>query len=304
MKILVVGGNGSLGGHAASYLAQQGHDVAIASRNKPLDGTPMARLPFLAGDYVSGDFTPERMAGFDAIVFAAQNDMRHLPPSEDLNAHLMRANVEGIPNFVRAAREAGVRRVVHMGSFYTQAKPELEATDFYIRTRRLTCEAVRAETAPGFDVLAINPPFMIGAVPGLASPLINAIIEWAKGQLDIPLFAPAGGTNFMSYRSLSQAIEGALLRGEAGKAYLVGDENLSIADFSNLFFKAAGSEDGVEVSDAPHAIFSDLVLPQGAQNWICYEADADEVALLGYDRKDVARSVSEAVAQYEAERMA
>ncbi|WP_219894999.1 NAD-dependent epimerase/dehydratase family protein [Aquisediminimonas profunda] len=300
MKILVVGGNGSLGGHSATHLAQKGYDVSVASRRRPQDGTPMAGLPFLQGDYVNGDFSPARLEGFDSIVFAAQNDMRHLPPSEDLNRHLLKANVEGIPKFVRSARQAGVRRVVHLGSFYTQAKPELEKTDFYIHTRRLTCEGVRAETGPGFDVVAVNPPFMIGAVPGLDSPLINAIVEWAEGNTDVPLFAPLGGTNFMSYRSLSQAIEGALLRGEPGKAYLVGDENLSIADLSNLFFKAAGNPKVVEARAEQHPIFSELVLPQGPNNWIRYEPDPAETALLGYMRNDVSNGVADALAQYEA----
>lgn len=298
MKILVVGGTGALGGHAACYLAGKGHDVTIAARKPPPAATPMARLPFLKGDYVAGDFTPERLKGFDAIVFAAGNDPRHIPPSADAQAHLDRANAEAVPAFMRAAREAGVKRVVQLGSFYPQAAPGLEAGNFYIRSRRLACEGARAEARPGFDVISVNAPFMVGAVSGLPSMIFEPYVAWAEGKLDIPAYGPAGGTNFMSFRSLSQAIEGALLRGESGKAYLVGDENLSFADYFGLFFKAAGNQAPLEARDEAHPLLPDIAIPQGRGNWISYEPDAAETALLGYGRGDVANAVADVVAQY------
>ena len=33
MKVLVIGGTGALGGHAALHLARQGHDVTITGRS-------------------------------------------------------------------------------------------------------------------------------------------------------------------------------------------------------------------------------------------------------------------------------
>jgi nucleoside-diphosphate-sugar epimerase len=298
MKILVVGGTGALGGHAAAYLAEKGHDVSIAARNAPVEGTPMAKMPFLQGDYVKGDFTPDRLKGFDAIIFAAGNDPRHIPPSSDAEEHLLHANAEAVPAFMRAARDAGVKRVIQLGSFYPQAAPDLEKNNFYIRSRRLADEGSRAESRPGFDVISVNAPFMVGTVPGLPSQIFEPYVAWAEGKLPIPAFGPAGGTNFMSFRSLSQALEGALLRGEPGKAYLVGDENLSFADYFGLFFKAAGKDEKLESRDEAHPLLPDIAIPQGRGNWINYEPDPAETALLGYTRKDVANAVAEVVAQY------
>ena len=298
MKILVVGGTGGLGGHAAIHLAKSGHDVSVAARNPAPAGTAMAEMPFLKGDYVAGDFAPDRLRGFDAIVFAAGNDPRHIPPATDAQEHLHRANAEAVPAFMRAAREAGVQRVVQLGSFYPQAAPELEKDNFYIRSRRMACEGARAETRPGFAVISVNAPFMVGSVPGLPSMIFEPYVAWAQGKLPIPAFAPAGGTNFMSYRSLSEALEGALLRGEPGKAYLVGDENLSFAEYFGLFFKAAGNPATLESRDEAHPLLPDVAIPQGRGNWIRYEPDAAETALLGYARGDVANAVAEVVAQY------
>ncbi|KSZ56080.1 nucleoside-diphosphate sugar epimerase [Rhodococcus pyridinivorans KG-16] len=298
MRILVVGGTGALGAHAACYLDAKGHEITIASRNPPLEKTRMASFPFLHGDYVKGDFTSDRLRGFDAVVFAAGNDMRHISFSKNAEQLLLRANAEGIPSFARAARKAGVKRMVQIGSAYPQSTPDLVQDSVYLRSRLLACEGARAEGRAGFDVISVNPSFMVGGLPGMPSYMLDPYGEWATGMIEAPFFAPTGGSNFMSYSSLSQAIEGALLRGEPGKAYLVGDETLSFADYLNLFFEAVGNPVRLEARDEAHPVFPDEMMVQGRGNWILYEPDADEAALLGYKRNDVANGVAEAVAAF------
>ncbi len=298
MKTLVVGGTGALGGHIAAHLKERGHDVTVAARNPPEAGTPMASMPFLQGDYVAGDFTPEKLRGFDWVVFAAGNDPRHVPPGSDFNAHLVKANHEAVPAFFRACREAGVKRAVQVGSFYAQAAPELVEGNNYIKSRKAACEGARAEASDDFAVISINAPFMVGCVPGQSSQLFEPYVQWAEGKIPVPATAPAGGTNFMSYRSLSEAVEGALEHGENRKAYLVGDENLSFADYFGLFFARAGRRETVEAKDEAHPMLPDVAIPQGRGNYISYEPDAAETALLGYRRNDVANAVAETVRQY------
>ena len=53
MKILVVGGTGLIGGHAALLLRSQGHTVAIAGRKAPSPGSALADLEFVQGDYIN-----------------------------------------------------------------------------------------------------------------------------------------------------------------------------------------------------------------------------------------------------------
>ncbi|WP_408591377.1 NAD-dependent epimerase/dehydratase family protein [Novosphingobium sp.] len=298
MKIFVAGGTGALGGHAAIHLAALGHDVTVGGRKAPHPATPMATMPFLQGDYVAGDYTADRLRGFDWVVFAAGNDPRHVPQDADFEQFLIKANHEAVPAFFAAAREAGVMRAVQLGSFYAQAAPELLAGNSYIRSRLAACEGARAEGRPGFDVISVNAPFMVGTVPGLPSAIFEPYTQWAKGIIRIPAYAPPGGTNFMSFRSLSQAIEGALERGEPGKAYLVGDENLSFARYFQLFFDAVGNRATVEVRDEELPLLPDVAIPQGRANAISYEPDPAEASLLGYARRDVANAVAEIVAQF------
>jgi dihydroflavonol-4-reductase len=299
MKVLVVGGTGALGGHAALHLAEQGHDVTISGRGKSAPaGTPLTELAYLRGDYVAGDFTPDRLEGFDWVVHAAGNDGRHIPEGEEPTAWLKKANSVAVPAFFAAAREAGVKRGVQLGSFYGQAAPELVAQNDYIQSRVDACDGARAEGAPGFDVMSVNAPFMVGTVPGLPSAIFEPYVQWAKGLIPIPHFAPPGGTNFMSFRSLSEAIEGALLRGEPGKAYLVGDENLTFQQYFQLFFDAVGNDVNVEVRDEELPLLPDGAIFQGRGNTIAYEPDAAETELLGYRRNDVKAAVADAAGQF------
>ena len=128
--------------------------------------------------------------------------------------------------------------------------------------------------------------------------IFEPYVQWAQGKLPIPAYGPAGGTNFMSVRSLSEAIEGALLRGESKRAYLVGDEDLSFTEYFQLFFKAAGSSVTLEERDEEHPLLPDIAIPQGRGNWVRVAPDPAEVAQLGYRRGDVAAAIADLVAQF------
>ncbi len=300
MKVLVVGGTGALGGHAALHLAAKGHQVTITGRGAGANpATPLADLGYMRGDFVQGDFTVERLRGFDWVVFAAGNDPRHVPPDEDFGAWLRRANHVALPAFFATARDAGVSRAVQLGSFYAQAAPDLVAGNVYIQSRKAACEGARAEGRPGFDVISVNAPFMVGTVPGLPSAIFDPYVQWAKGLIPIPVYAPTGGTNFMSFESLSEAIAAALEHGEPGRAYLVGDENLTFAQYFQLFFDAVGRGDvHVAAIDQELPLLPDVAIPQGRGNFIAYEPDAGETALLGYRRHDITNAVRDIVSQF------
>ncbi len=297
MKILVVGGTGLIGGHAALYLKEQGHDVTIMARSKPKGTSALNELPFMAGNYVEDDFSNGELNGFDWLVFAAGNDIRHLPEGSDETEHYTKANVEAIPRFFEKAREAGISRTVYIGSFYPQVVPEKIETSVYVKSRFLADKAVRALSTPDFNVCSLNAPIVFGSLPGLSMPHFEALVQYAKGQIPgAPVFAPEGGTNFITVKSLSEAMLGALERGGSGKAYLVGDENLTWKAYLEEYFRCVGNETELETRDEEHPLFPDIILYAGRGSTVSYEPDAEETALLGYSRNNVKQAIQEIVA--------
>jgi nucleoside-diphosphate-sugar epimerase len=298
MRVLVVGGTGLIGGDAALRLRALGHDVAIAARKPAPAGSGMAALEFLPCDYLAGGLPREHLARFEALVFAAGNDIRHAPRGFDDATHWDRVNSEGVPRFFAQARDAGVRHAVNIGSFYPQAAPHLVEKIPYVRSRKRADDGVRALATADFRVMSVNAPWIVGTLPGLNVGLNDALVRYAAGTLvPGPVFIPTGGVNFMSARSLSEAVIGALARGRSGAAYLVGDENLSFEQFFAPFFRAAG-RDVPPVRNQEHPMLPDATLYFGRGNTLYYEPDATETALLGYRRRDVGHAIEEVVAQY------
>lgn len=297
MKVLVIGGTGMIGGNTALHLSDLGHDVTLAARKPAQAGTPMADMPTIFGDYTRQEFTEADLAPFEAIVFAAGNDIRHAPPDQQTKEFWRRSQSEGVPAFAELARNAGVRRFVQLGSYYHQLRPDLAEASPYLRARQLADEGARALATADFNICTLNPPSIVGAVPGLVATRYATLASWGKGlRPEIPNTAPPGGTNYMSVHSLAQSIAGALERAETGRAYLVGDESLSFQDFFQLFFDVANNPVHVKTVDSEHPLLPDAFIVQGRGNSLAYEPDAAESAMLGYDRNDIRRAVTEVVA--------
>lgn len=306
MKTLVLGGTGMIGGHIARLLSDRGDDVTVAARGEVADDSIVAGFPVLTGDYAAGTFTEAALASYDAVVFAAGQDFRHMPrdvagDEAAVAAFWEQTQSEGIPRFAALCKRAGVRRFVQVGSYYHQVLPELAERDPYVRARQLADERTRELADADFAAITVNPPNIVGAIPGIALKRFRKMVEWADGELaDVPDFGPAGGTNYMSVRSLAEAVCGAVASGEAGTAYLVGDENLTFAAFFQLIFDAAGSDRKVEERDEPHPFLPDAMIVPGRGYVLSYEPDPAETALLGYTRHDVRREMESIVARVRA----
>ena len=294
-NILIVGGTGLTGAHAALHLRQQGHSVTLMSRSPP-DTPSLSDFDFIQGNYLDGVPTTTELAQFDALVFAAGADIRQFPPGEDEAAFYTRVNSEGIPAFFARAKEAGIGCAVYIGSYYPQVTPEAVERSVYVRSRLLADEGVRALSDDGFRVCSLNAPFILGHVNGLYVPHLAALVAYARGAMpDMPLVAPAGGVNHISSESMSEAIAGALAHGRGGHAYLVGDENLSWKAYLEMFFEAAGRTTDLPVSTEEHPMFPDVMLYAGRNAVVAYEPENGE---LGYSRNRVRQAVEQLVAAY------
>ncbi|MDL9979302.1 NAD-dependent epimerase/dehydratase family protein [Microbacterium sp. ASV49] len=289
-RVLVVGGTGLIGSTVAEHLAERGDAVTIMARRPAGESDPpgVAGMPRLVGDYAEDDLDAVSLDGFDAVVFAAGADIRHIPADVDETAFWDRTQGVGVPRFAEAARRAGVGRFVQIGSYYHQLHPEWAESIPYVAARKAADERTRALSDDGFAAITVNPPSIVGAVPGRSLRGWGRMISWVRGELDAPeVFAPPGGTNYMSARSLAQAVAGALANGEGGRAYLVGDANLTYRAYFQLIADVAGSDEVIVERDAEQPFQPDRFIVQGRGRVIAYEPDAADTALLGYARDDV-----------------
>lgn len=296
MKILVVGGTGLIGGHAALRMQEQGHEVTLMARSAP--SVPgLAELPLIQGDYAVDDCSDGRLEGFDVLVFAAGGDIRHIPTDGSMTpeAFYTRYNTEGIPGFFKAAKAAGIPRAVYIGTYYPQVAPEQVEHSPYVRSRKLADDAIRGMSDEGFEVISLNAPFVLGQLEGLDVPHLVALIQYARGEIEgAPLFAPPGGTNHITVTSLSQAVVGALNNGRPGAAYLVGDENLTWKEYLERWCRHAGNPQTLEVRDEEHPMLPDMIMFAGRGSDTRYEPEG--VAEFGYERNLVDTTIAAIVA--------
>ncbi|MCR2813341.1 NAD(P)H-binding protein [Microbacterium sp. zg.Y1090] len=298
-RILVVGATGMIGSRIAADLAAAGAHVTAQSRRPASETDPPAvvGMPRLVADYSSPSLSPRDLEGFDAIVFAAGNDIRHVRAEDEDPEFWDRVQSVGVPRFAALAKEAGVGRFVQIGSYYHHLHPEWAHRLPYVAARRNADDRSRALSDAGFAAITLNPPSIVGVSDARALRRFARLVSWVRGEIEEPeLWAPTGGTNYMSVRSLSQAVLGALAAGESGRAYLVGDRNFTYREYFQLLADVAGSTRVVEERDEDHPYQPDRFIVQGRGAVIRYEPDEAEVRLLGYARDDVERELSEIVA--------
>jgi nucleoside-diphosphate-sugar epimerase len=123
--VLVTGGSGFVGSHCILQLLAAGHQVRTTVRSLKREGDvramlkeggaePGDRLSFFAADLEKDAGWPEAVAGCEYVLHVASPFPPSLPKHED---ELIVPAREGALRVLRAARDAGVKRVVLTSSF-------------------------------------------------------------------------------------------------------------------------------------------------------------------------------------------
>ena len=123
--VLVTGGSGFVGSYCILQLLAAGHQVRTTVRNLQREGDvramlkvggadPGDRLSFAAADLENDSGWPQAVAGCEYVLHVASPFPEHIPKHED---ELIVPAREGALRVLRAARDAGVKRVVLTSSF-------------------------------------------------------------------------------------------------------------------------------------------------------------------------------------------
>jgi nucleoside-diphosphate-sugar epimerase len=205
-KVLVTGGSGYLGTRLISGLLHDGRDVRATVRSLDgeagvvaavrRDGADDAGLELVAADLTSDDGWPAALEGVEEVHHVASPIPSTQPSDPD---ELIVPARQGTLRVLKAARDAGVRRVVLTSSFAAVGYSPKEVRDFteadwtdpdtpglppYPRSKAVAERAAWdfIETEGGdTQLVVVNPTFIAGPslVPSLRSTLayFKAIIE-------------------------------------------------------------------------------------------------------------------------------
>jgi len=242
MTTLVTGATGFVGSAVARTLAARGHGLRLLVR----DSSNRSNLAGLDAEVVTGDLTDpasllRAASGCQYVVHVAA-DYRFWVPDPDA---MLRANVDGALNMVRAAARAGAERIVHCSSVAalgqigdgtpaTEATPTNEA-DFvgiYKRSKYLAENAVLdLAKREGLPVVVVNPAAPVGPRDIKPTPTGKMILDAAAGR--VPAYIDTG-LNIVHVDDVAEGHALALEKGRVGERYVLGGENMLLKDILGL----------------------------------------------------------------------
>lgn len=178
MRVLVTGATGFVGGYVCRHLVAAGHEVVGLARTAPKLERPGVRA--VQGDVVTGAGLQPAMQDADAVI--------HLVGiiREGRGATFEQVHVAGTRNVLGAAREAGVRRFIHMSA--VGADPG--SASGYQRTKG---EAENLVRAAGLRHTIMRPSLVFGVGDDFFATTLKQLVT-------VPPVVPVVGTGAYPFR--------------------------------------------------------------------------------------------------------
>ena len=261
MKTLITGADGFIGSHLTEALVRQGHDVrAFVFYNSFnswgwLDHAPKDirdNLDVFAGDVRDPHGVKEAMRGCDAVLHLAA--LISIPYSYHSPDTYVDTNVKGTLNVLQAARELGVRRVIHTSTSevygtarfvpITEAHP-LQGQSPYSATKIAADQLAYSFYASfGLPVVIARPFNTYGPRQSARAVIPTIIIQIANGQRQIKLGAVSPTRDFNFVQDTVAGFIAALDSDQGlGEAVNFGSNfEISIGDTARIIAEAMNTE--------------------------------------------------------------
>ena len=244
MRVLVTGATGKVGGATARALLDRGDEVRAIVRD-PVRAAELlpAGVELVRGDVTEPASIGPAVAGCE-LVFNAHGLPEQWVRDEGI---FERVNARGTENVIRAAREAGVRRVVHTSTidvFHAERGGRMDESMLanypkgtaYERSKQ-HAEELALDARDGMDVVIVNPAGVYGPGPGdraLDTQLIRAV---ARARL--PALTP-GGLGLVFTKGLAAGHLLAAERGRDGEHYILCDRHVTVRELAETVRRVAG----------------------------------------------------------------
>jgi dihydroflavonol-4-reductase len=247
-RILVTGGTGFVGSAVVRALLDRHADVRVLARSTS-DLRNLADLPV---EVVAGDLGDARSLGPAlegcAGLFHVAADYRLWVPDPEA---MYQANVDGTRALMQAALNAGVRRIVYTSSvavlgLHDDGRPADETTEAtlddmigpYKRSKFLAeAEVQRLVAEARLPAMIVNPSTPVGPRDVKPTPTGRMVVEAASGRM--PAFVDTG-LNLVHVDDVASGHIAAFERGQIGERYILGGENLTLAEMLGVIAELTG----------------------------------------------------------------
>jgi len=238
---LVTGANGFLGSHIVRALIARGDQVrALTRENADISALRGINCDIVRGDVRNIESLRHAIKGCDEVYHVAADYRLWVVD----HAPMYATNVEGTRNVIAVAREASVSRIVHTSTVGTlgipHGAPGREDTPVtvdamvgpYKRSKFLAERVAEDAARAGAPVVIVNPSTPIGPLDFKPTPTGRMIVDFLNRKM--PAYLDTG-LNLVGVEDCARGHLLAAERGRIGEKYILGGENLSLAElFAHL----------------------------------------------------------------------
>ncbi|MES1150724.1 MAG: hopanoid-associated sugar epimerase [Dongia sp.] len=237
MTALVTGASGFVGSAVVRALLRRGEPVrALVRASSDRRNLEDLDIEIEVGDLRDRAAMERAAKGCETVFHVAADYRLWVPRPEDM----FHANVDGTRNVMEAAANAGARRIVYTSSVATlglshgmeAANEETPVNQSDIispyKQSKFAAEALvkRMVQEQGLPAVIVHPSTPIGPRDVKPTPTGKIVVEAAKGRM--PAFVNTG-LNIVHVDDVAEGHLLALDKGEIGGQYILGAENLSLA---------------------------------------------------------------------------
>ncbi len=244
---LVTGANGFLGCHVVRALIARGDRVrALARENADISALREIDCEIVRGDVRDVASLRNATKGCDEVYHVAADYRLWVVD----HAPMYAINVEGTRNVIAAAREAGVARIVHTSTVGALGIPHgasgredtpvtVDAMVGPYKRSKFLAERVAEDAArAGAPVVIVNPSTPIGPLDFKPTPTGRMIVDFLNRRM--PAYLDTG-LNLVGVEDCARGHLLAAERGRIGEKYILGGENLSLAELFARLARLSGT---------------------------------------------------------------
>ncbi|MBI4585021.1 MAG: NAD-dependent epimerase/dehydratase family protein [Planctomycetes bacterium] len=248
-KALLTGATGFIGGALLRELLAREWNVRVLHRPRSdlrnLEGHSR-EIERCVGDLRDPDSLKAAMEGCDMLFHLAARYLFSLAGYRDMYLD----NVEGTRNILRVAANSGVKKIVYTStvgvlSVRSDGKPvdESEVASFdqlpghYKRTKWLADQEAFKAAREGAPVVIVCPTAPVGPGDWKPTPTGKIIVDFLAGRMKAYVET---GLNLVAVEDVAVGHILAAEKGEVGRRYILGKENLSLKEILDLLSEITG----------------------------------------------------------------